>query len=126
MKRNKGFSLLEVLVAFSIMAIVLGVGLRIFSSGLHNAVVAEEYTLATQIAESLMAKVGIESELEVSESRGTELDKYHWQVVVTEPEELDQAFRMLEVRVRVEWDDGSGDNNREVELLNLKLLAAGV
>ena len=54
-----GFSLLEMLVAFTILAFSLVVILRIFSSGIGTAVTAEEYTAAVQIAESLLAKTGL-------------------------------------------------------------------
>ena len=44
--KQKGFSLLEILIAFSILAISLGILLKIFSAGINTAVVAEDYTVA--------------------------------------------------------------------------------
>ena len=122
MNRDKGFSLLEILVAFSILAISLGILLKIFSSGVNTAMIAEEYTMATQIAESLMAKTGIEEPLVVGENYGTEVEKYHWRVSVEnilnpaddEGDEEDAGF--LAVRVIVHW--GDDDRNRRVVELN--------
>lgn len=133
MQRHKGFSLLEILVAFSIMAIALTVLLRIFGSGVNNAVISEEYTLAVQIAESLMARTGVETALEAGESQGTEGDKYDWQVTINpsapasarrslKDKDQDQqtpAPELMSVRVRVSW--GEEEQPRSVELNTLKL-----
>ncbi|MGZ8224716.1 MAG: type IV pilus modification PilV family protein, partial [Methylobacter sp.] len=52
MNKQAGFSLLEILIAFTILAFSLSILLNIFSTGANTAVVAEEYTAAVQIAES--------------------------------------------------------------------------
>lgn len=133
MQRHKGFSLLEILVAFSIMAIALTVLLRIFGTGVNNSVISEEYTIAVQIAESLMARTGVEAALEPGESQGTEGDKYDWLVIVTpaaptptrrslKDETEDQQNpppELMSVRVRVSW--GEDEQARTVELNTLKL-----
>ncbi|MCK5478718.1 MAG: prepilin-type N-terminal cleavage/methylation domain-containing protein [Methylococcales bacterium] len=123
MNKHKGFSLLEILVAFSILAISLGILLKIFSSGVNTAIIAEEYTVATQIAESLMAKTGIEEVLTVSEISGTEREKYHWRVNVENiphPEtDEESTVELLAVQVTVEWGD-DGQKSRVVELNTVK------
>lgn len=127
MNRNKGFSLLEILVAFSILAISLGILLKIFSSGINTAMVAEEYTVATQIAESLMAKTGIEEPLVVGENSGTEVEKYYWRVTVenisnpANDEESDDAAELLAVQVIVEW----GDDDRSRRVIELNTVKTG-
>lgn len=120
--REKGFSLLEILVAFSILAISLGILLKIFSSGINTAMIAEEYTVATQIAESLMAKTGIEDPLEVGEDSGTEVEKYHWRVSIENspnPADDEDAAGLLAVRVIVQWGDDDR-SRRAVELNTVK------
>lgn len=124
MNKHRGFSLLEILVAFSILAISLGILLKIFSSGVNTAIIAEEYVEATQIAESLMAKTGVEEVLTVSETFGTEREKYYWRVNVeniphSETDE-ESTIELMAVQVMVEWGD-DGKKNRVVELNTVKI-----
>ena len=132
MKINKqqGFSLLEILIAFSILALSLGILLKIFSAGVNTAVVAEDYTTAVQIAESLMAKTGVETPLQAGQEAGVENEKYHWRVVVSpfefNPENSDVTAItaiLFKVKVTVTWgDDNTNVKGRQVELTTLKLV----
>ena len=128
MQQNKqqGFSLLEILIAFSILALSLGILLKIFAAGVNTAGVAENYTAAVQIAESLMAKTGVETPLQAGQSSGLENDQYYWRVEVSpftfNPEQVDATTltaALFKVKVTVNWGDG---NARQVELITLKLI----
>lgn len=125
---QRGFSLLEVLVAFAILAMSVAVILNIFSSGVRAAFLAEEYTIAVQIAESLLAETGVETDLETAGSRSNQDGKFQWQVDVSpiEPgiegyDSLTSDYQMYQVVVRVFWSEG--DDEREVVLRTLKLEA---
>lgn len=149
MKLNKqrGFSLLEILIAFSILALSLGILLKIFTAGVNTAGVAEDYTAAVQIAESLMAKTGTETPLQPGETDGLDNEKYYWQVAVSPfqfvAENLDVSampVELFKVKVTVSWGEhiaregvsaasqsGAGAANvrtdaRRVELITLKLV----
>jgi general secretion pathway protein I len=120
---QQGFSLLEILIAFSILAVSLSILLNIFSLGVTTAGVAEDYTAAVQIAESLMAKTGVETPLQAGKSAGIVHDKYHWQIIVqpfvfsSEPVDTSTLNTALfKVKVTVNW------NAREVKLVTLKLV----
>jgi general secretion pathway protein I len=122
MNKQRGFSLLEILIAFSILALSLGILLKIFSGGVNTAAVAEEYTAAVQIAESLMAETAEKTPLMPSQSAGLEDKKYHWRVSVSPfqfiAENLDVTAIpavLFKVKVTVSWGD------RRVELITLKL-----
>ncbi len=125
--KQQGFSLLEILIAFSILALSLGILLKIFSAGVNTAVVAEDYTAAVQIAESLMAKTGVETPLQNGQDSGLENDKYHWLVevspIVFNPEDIDATAitaALFKVKVIVSWGDDNA-NDRRIELTTLKL-----
>lgn len=126
--KQNGFSLLEILIAFSILALSLGILLKIFSGGVNNAVVAEDYTAAIQIAESLMAETGVETPLQAGQDSGLENEKYHWQVEVSpfefNPEKVDTTTIravLFKVKVIVSWGDDNA-NDRQIALTTLKLI----
>jgi len=121
-KKYQGFSLLEILVAFTIMAVSLTIVLKIFSAGVNTAIVSEDYIIATQIAESLMAKTGIEEPLIASETSGTEDDKYQWTVKVESSSQFvedESNTELMDVQVLVQWGNEQG-NGRMIELNTIK------
>ena len=124
---QRGFSLLEILIAFSILSLSLGILLKIFSGGVNTAGVAEQYTTAVQIGESLMTRTGIEFPLQAGETTGTENELYDWQLLISpfnfNPELIDlKKLRLVafKVNVTVSWDAGHR-NERQVELSTIKL-----
>lgn len=126
-KAQRGFSLLEILVAFSIMAISIGMLLGIFSAGLRNASVSEEYTAAVQIAEAMIARPGTEVPLQQGQSAGVIDDKYRWELAVAPfvltTETVDTRTlpaQLFMVTAVVSWEEGGG-GERRFELSELKL-----
>ncbi len=125
--RARGFTLIEVLVAFVILAVALGVLLQVFSTGLRNARVAEAYTTATLYAESMLAAVGIEEPLAAGETAGEFDDRFRWRLDVQPyqaPDSDDEtaAWRAFQVVVTVSW--GDEDDPRDVTLTTLRLAPA--
>lgn len=131
MNKQQGFSLLEILIAFSILALSLGILLNIFASGVNTAMTAEDYTTAVQIAQNKMAAITIATPLQ--DESGVENDKYHWQVVVTpyefNPEKMDLtevSASLFKVTVTVSWDEDEHSEGRQLQLTTLKLFASTV
>ena len=123
---QKGFSLIEILVAFAILSLSLGVILRIFAGGGHIAATADEYSRAILTAESLMASLGVEKPLQPGQSGG-EIPGYRWTVDVT-PYPFDQSllggqkigFNPFWVDLTVEW--GDENDPRAFNLRTLRLI----
>jgi general secretion pathway protein I len=121
-----GFSLLEILVAFAVMALSLGVLLRIFAGGTRMAITADEYSRAMVVAESLFASVGMETPIQPGESSGEVDEKYHWTLTVT-PYPVDEELsppgnlpaKPFWVELHVEW--GEADEQRSFDLATLRL-----
>lgn len=80
--RQSGFSLLEVLIAFSILAISMGVLLQIFSRAMSTTAIGGEYSRAATLVEAKLNAVGIEFPLEEGTYSGDPEDGIDWEVNV--------------------------------------------
>lgn len=130
-----GFSLLEILVAFSILALSLGVLMQIFSGSLRNADVTHDQAQAVALAQNLLTEAGVERPLAPGESSGVHTGKFRWLLrvspflddvragetaAVRQPLPLD----LWEVTARVAWDGISGSPERAVTLSTLRVQPA--
>lgn len=118
--------MLEILIAFSILAFSITILLNIFSGGLRRVMVSEEYQQAVIIAQSKLAAAGVEEELENGEQSGNIEEKYFWSVQVEAFDlgtlDLGSENHMavpFQVKVTVEWL--AGQDNRQFELTTIKL-----
>src|ERR1700691_3322681 len=78
-----GFTLIEVLVAFAIAAVLLVPLLRIFSGGLSGLARSERATRAALWADMVLTARGGETPLSEGVEAGDLPDGYHWQRPVT-------------------------------------------
>ena len=120
---NRGFSLIEVLVAFSIAAVSLGVLFQIYAKGATAAVVGGEYAQAIAIAESKLAEIGLSESLDAGDRNGSEIDKYHWQISVQDyeedqPTDFVSRLSLKQVSVTISWH--SRGKLRSITLNTLK------
>ena len=76
--RSNGFTLIEVLVAFGILALTLVALLQVFSQGLRSVDVAERHLIATMLMRSILADLGTEIPIAAGERSGDIDDGYRW------------------------------------------------
>lgn len=121
-----GFTLLEVLVAFTVLALIMTVLLRIFSDGFRGMTAAEVHAAAALHAQATLASVGAEIPLAPGEWSGTYDDGFRWQVRVEPYEEAGmivppRAFIAYRVIAAVDGRRSGG-----VTLSSLRLAGAGL
>ena len=88
MKRGRGFTLLEVLVAFVILAVGMGLLLAMLSRGLGQVRRAQDETEASLHAQSLLDSLGvIEPRVEGERSGEFEGGRYRYRLQVREVED---------------------------------------
>ena len=119
---NHGFTLLEILVALVIFALAFGVLAQIVQTGLRQSGVARSLTTATLLAQSELARVGVEVPLRAGPADGeTETGmRWHTEVELIEQPNEQQTLATYQVQVTVSW----GPN--PAEQLTLTTLRAGL
>lgn len=116
--RQRGFSLLELLVAFVIMALSLGMLYRASGSSARAVGVAEQNQRASMVAESILAmrdSVGPGGWQDAGETAG-----YSWRVASAPyavPIESSDKPRLHEVGVIVSWQEGAIVKSLELQTL---------
>jgi general secretion pathway protein I len=81
---QRGYTLLEVLVAFALLAIGLGLLLAILSGGVHAVANASDSTQATLYAESVLDTLGADQRLQPGRSTGNyENGRFRWTLDIT-------------------------------------------
>lgn len=116
-RRQRGFTLIEVVVAFVMLTLVLMTSIEIFTSGFRRAADLEDYSRAIVLAQSHLAAAGVEESFKEGERRGeTEDRRFQWAVAITRSDEggpepgqpPQSAYQLFRVDVRVDWRGGDG------------------
>ena len=141
MRDERGFTLLEVLVAFIIAGLALAVLARAGMDGIRGATLSGRYQEAVVRAQSHLAAIG--DNPVPSDRQGDEADGYHWRVRIAPIADaaLGQAERrtllvsqpgtasapkphvtLMAVSVAISW---GGELHRSVELDSERVVASG-
>ena len=83
LRRSRGFTLLEVMLAFVIFALSFAVVLEIMAGSMRSVMRASDDTQVALFAQSLMDLVGTEIPIEEGQYSGTGMDRYEWEMSIT-------------------------------------------
>lgn len=128
-RHARGYTLIEVLVAFAVLALALTVLLGTLSGATRQVRWSDDSGRAALHAQSLLAQAGVGEVLEAGR-RGGELDagRYRWQLEVepwadpqlaASPLSDPAGVQMMALRLTLEWGDGGPRERLQVESLRL-------
>jgi general secretion pathway protein I len=121
MRAERGFTLLEVLIAFAIASLALALLFRAASDGMLSVRTAGRYEEAVARARSHLAAIGRDAALVAGSSEGNDGGGYRWHLDVTpvatsQPATLGPARiggppppELYAVSVAVSWREGGKD-----------------
>lgn len=125
--RHAGFTLVEIVVAFVLLAAVLMTGFEIFSTGLRRAGDLDDQARALVIAQSRLAAAGTEEQFKEGQTQGED-GRFRWNVAIQRSEEgnaaagqpPNSAYQLFRVEVKVEWA-GTDTRAHAISLVTLTL-----
>ena len=126
--RQRGFTLIEIVVAFAILALGLGIAMQIAGGAMRNARQAATRTDAALYAQSLLDTVGVGERIEEGGSSGDfdeqfrwELDAQKYEVESESPLEPGMApVQLYRLELRVTWE--AGGKEQEARFSTLRAL----
>ncbi|WP_179952074.1 type IV pilus modification PilV family protein [Marinicella rhabdoformis] len=121
-QRSQGFTLIEVIASFTILAMTFMVVLEILSNSSRNTIKSSEQTKLALLAQSKMDEVGITIPVEEGTESGDFEDGITWQIDITPYEaeyegntSMDFApVELFKVQLVIAWVDGLGKNREAI------------
>ena len=124
-----GFTLIEVLVAFVLLSLALGAVIRAFSDSTRRIDSTAAWEIATQLAESRLATVGIETPLGPGEQEGRFADaRFSWRQSVRAPADATSTTAPLVpyiVELTVSWEERGSPRSLALTTLRLARATSG-
>ena len=122
---EKGFTLLEIIVALTILATAILALISMFSGGLNQAAQADRYLNGVFLAQQKFSQLELEDfKSEALEGVFENQDVYRWQLEVLPYDSAlnneDARIKIQQVSLRVYWQDRG--HEKEVRLVSLKTL----
>jgi general secretion pathway protein I len=121
---NRGFTLIETLVAMSILAISLVVILQLFSGGLKSSKLSDEYTRGIFHAREKMDEILLAKELTEGVIDGKFDDGFRWRAEalhldIKEAKDVKLPFRAFNINVDVMWNAGGHEKHFAISAIKL-------
>jgi len=121
---DRGFTLIEVVVALAILGVGLTVIIELFSGGLRLARASMEYTKAVNYARMKMEEMTVKPAVQEGTEEGESDDKaFRWQVGVKKVDllSIDKSMdyqppiELFQVKIDVFWKSGSKERSASIE-----------
>jgi general secretion pathway protein I len=124
---NCGFTLIEILVAISILGISLVVVLQLFSGALKSGRVSDQYTRGIFYAQETMEEILLRTELTPGVEEGDFDDNYRWRAEIlrieqVEEEALKLPFDTFQILVDVSWGGVTEGKGKRFQLSTLRVV----
>lgn len=131
-RRQGGYTLIEVIIAFALLALGLSLLLGTLSGAARQVRWSGDAGRATLYAQSLLDQVGVGEELQPGRTEGdVDGGRYHWSLTIspwidataaasTQPRSL-QGPRMLELVMTMQWGE---DGRQRLQLRTLRAAPA--
>ena len=115
---SRGFTLIEVIVAFTILSVSLVMVMQLFSAGLKASRASCDYTRAVIYAKDIMEEISGSPEDESGEFE----DGFIWETEVMPYEDSEGIVEnILQIKVKVSWADVLR-RDKTIELVSLKAI----
>jgi general secretion pathway protein I len=113
-RRHGGFTLIEVMAAFAVFALLFGVILQVLSTSMSNTRRAGDFTQAALWAQSKLDAAGLEEMIEPGRTAGRFDDRFSWTLDVEEELIFDERgldgpdlpIALYSLVLTVEWGEG--------------------
>lgn len=121
--KEKGFTLIEVVLSLGLLGIGLLVIIELFSGGLRLGMVSEQYTKAACYGQMKLGEIALEPPIEEGVQEGELDETYRWRVETKRvdllPFERDTDFKppaeLFHVRVDILWKSGLKERSIHLE-----------
>lgn len=129
LQRNQGFTLIEVIASFTILAMTFMVVLEILSNSSTNTIKSSDRTKISLLAQSKMDEVGLLIPVEEGSQSGSFDDEVNWDLSIQAYDapyegnvEMDFApVELFKVVLTLTWQDGY-DKTRSMDFTTLKAM----
>ncbi len=145
-RRARGFTLIELIAAFLVFALAIGLLMQVLSSAMRQVRQSSDYTMAALWAQSKLDGVGVGERIEAGHSNGSFDDTYKWDLTVQQvdpsavepPPQLGGTvsaanaglgegieiapFDIYQIDLVVSWDSGGGRPPRSAHFGTLRVV----
>ncbi len=127
-KADRGFTLIETLVAVSILAISMAILLQLFSGGLKSSRLSDDYTHGIFHAREKMDEILLASDLTEGVIQGKFEDGFRWRAEASlldahEGKDVKLPIRAFNVKVEIFW--GEEEQEKRFAISAIKLIGPG-